>query len=1107
MKTKRLWLFFDKKIFALLIFLIFLCNSIWASPVDTLLAKTIAKNFYYEMASSKSAVDYTSLQLSLAQTRIENTDTIYYVFNSNTGGWVIVSAIDNVVPILAFSLEGSYKSSNQSPAMIEWMANYKNQILYAKQNSIAQDSSVTRKWIKYSDQSSTKQINSILSVGPLLTSTWNQSSVRGYPNDPYYNLYCPVDYNDNTGHAITGCVATAMGQIMRYWGYNLESDFPTQGLGLHTDNDSNTIANYDSLTANFCNTAYAWSNMPDSLYGGSTTVQIDAVATLLYHCGISVDMNYGPGTCFQCTGSEAYPNSIPIALINYFGYSNSAICYAKSPYEISHGTGSWKYLLVSELDANRPMEYHGWKPSGGGHSFVCDGYITINFFHFNWGWGGDDNGNYYIETLSPLISYSVNQGAVIGIQPGGYISMYSDFSTTPDPIIQGQPLTVTVDLSNYGADNFNGDIFLGLYDMSYGFVQQIDQISNASQSPMTYGTYQFDCSNITAAPGNYYLYLFYQKSGSICWIQAPHAPFYSYSNPQAVQVISAPLIANFTANTTLICSGNTVFFTDLSIGSPTSWSWNFGDGFTSISQNPSHIYTLPGPYTVSLTVTKGASNDTEIKTNYISVQVLPSTAATPTGVTTICQDSPNTNYSTTGATYATSYSWNISPSGAGTISGAGTTGTVDWNSSFIGTATIKVRGGNSCGNGAWSNTLTINVNPLPSIATAITGTSVLCQNASNTNYSTTGAIYATSYLWSISPSGAGTISGIGTTGTVDWDIGYTGTVTIGVYGVNSCGNSPAISTITVNINPLPSLAAIPTGIITMCQNPPNSNYTTTGSSNATSYVWSINPPGAGSIPGTGTTSTVNWNNSYTGTANISVHGVNSCGNGTESAPLTVTINAPPAQPTISANGNQLTSSATSGNQWYHNGSIINGATSQVYIALQNGTYYVVATSVYGCSSTSDPFNYYISPALPYSPELLTTSGNFDTSGISTLSWSIGECMIETYTGTNNILTQGFHQTDYLITEIDEVNDPDYSINIFPNPAKENLTIEIITSDPEILTLYFSDEIGKILIRENMKSEERLRTINLQGISTGIYFLSIVSESGKIIKSYKVQKIN
>lgn len=933
--------YFKNIIYTVIIILI-ATSKTFAGSVDSTFAKIIAKNFYYEMASAKKTIVYNDLQLSLADTRIENNQVIYYVYNlNNNGGWIIISAESNINPIIAFSLNGTFSNVNLPPAYSDWMNNYKDQILYVKQNSISADSSITNRWNKYASVSNTRQ--NILSVDSLLTSNWDQSN----DYNAYYNKFCPIDANDNSGHDVTGCVATAMGQVMRYWGYDRGYNFPSQGIGTHSYSDPINYYNdnttqepgsaHGTQSVDFCNTTYDWVNMSDNkLTSSSTQAQINAVATLLYSCGVSVDMNYGPATCssgaLYCTGSGAWGNGADSAIVanalkNYFGYASTAQNKFRSDYPNGN---DWNNILINEINNNRPVIYAGY--GTGGHAFVCDGYYTTSgYYHFNFGWSGICDGYfYYLDNLTPSAygqthDYSNNQQAVIGIQPGAYISMYSNFSLAPNPIIQGQPLNVSVDLANYGAENFNGNLFLGLYNATtYAYSETIEQINGSQLTAGYYNTFSFSTSNITSPPGNYLLYLFYEKNGTTCWIQAPENLF---ANPLTIQVTAQPLVANFTASPTTLCIGNSVNFSDLTTGSPTGWSWNFGDGNSSTSQNPSHTYNTAGTYTVSLTVTNATSSDSYSINSYITVNALPSTAATPTGTTSLCQDAPNTNFTTSGASNANSYVWSISPSGAGTISGGGTTGTVNWNASFASTATISVYGVNSCGNGVSSNALTVTVNPLP------------------------------------------------------------------------------------------------------------------------------------------------------------------------------------AQPTISANGNQLTSSAANTYQWYFNGGIISGATSQTYIATQSGNYYIVVTNSNGCSSTSAPYSYNVTTAQPFVPEVVATAGDYFVYGSVSLEYSIGEVVIETYTGTQTLITQGFHQAKYVITMISEIASDDYSISVYPNPTSDNITIDISARAGGNLKLKLFDAQGKLLINEKVKSEEKTKIINLQTFSKGVYLLNIYNDQDKQIKSYKIEKIN
>ncbi|MCD4745888.1 MAG: PKD domain-containing protein, partial [Bacteroidales bacterium] len=181
--------------------------------------------------------------------------------------------------------------------------------------------------------------------------------------------------------------------------------------------------------------------------------------------------------------------------------------------------------------------------------------------------------------------------------------------------------------------------------------------------------------------------------------------------------ISTTLNASFSSNATDICEGETVDFIDMSSGQVISWDWSFpgGNPSSSTQENPSVTYNTVGSYDVTLIVSDGVDIDTLTVTDYITVDEVPGQAGTPSGPTSLCENGSNTSYSTSGVTGATSYSWSIEPSNAGTITGAGTNATVNWDDTFSGSATIKVLGTNVCGDGPYSNGLVITVHPLPNV--------------------------------------------------------------------------------------------------------------------------------------------------------------------------------------------------------------------------------------------------------------------------------------------------------------------------------------------------------------------------------------------------------
>ena len=328
-----------------------------------------------------------------------------YIFTAEQG-FVVMAADDCVQPILGYSLTGKFVAENMPTNVSGWLQGYNDEIQYAIDSKVTADAETAKLWKDLSVGNS-KAGKATVVVDALVKTKWDQ--------DPLYNKFCPYN-NDEQELTVTGCVATAMAQIMKYW------DYPTHGSGSHTYTHTAYTsggvyhAGYGTLTANFGNTTYDWANMPLSLSSSSTTEQVDAVATLMYQCGVSVEMDYGINSV---GGSGAYSSNIPNALMNYFNYKSGVVYRNKSNYN-----NTWLTTLKNELNASRPIEYNG-SGSGGGHAFVCDGYDNNNYFHFNWGWSGANDGFYSLSNLVPgsggsgggSYSFTDNQSAVIGIQP------------------------------------------------------------------------------------------------------------------------------------------------------------------------------------------------------------------------------------------------------------------------------------------------------------------------------------------------------------------------------------------------------------------------------------------------------------------------------------------------------------------------------------------------------------------------------------------------------------------------------------------------------------------------------------------------------------------
>ncbi len=266
---------------------------------------------------------------------------------------------------------------------------------------------------------------------------------------------------------------------------------------------------------------------------------------------------------------------------------------------------------------------------------------------------------------------------------------------------------------------------------------------------------------------------------------------------------------NFMADTTQLCAGLNVDYTDLSVGNPIAWAWTFPGGTPSSSteQNPQNIfYNTPGTYNVTLVATNTISSNTITKTAYITVNTPATIANAPAGDTLLCQNNANTIYSVAAIPGQVTYQWELIPTSAGVITPQDNQCIVDWTDTWSGFATLHVQAANGCGTSPFSPPTTIHLRPLPETPTTPTGDTQHCQGqVFLTDYYTTPSANATGYQWLIEPSAAGTISGISTTGTVTWNQSFSGTANISVKAMNNCMESPFSSPLQVTITAVPTV--------------------------------------------------------------------------------------------------------------------------------------------------------------------------------------------------------------------------------------------------------------------------------------------------------------
>ena len=457
----------------------------FAAPVDSLSAKNVAKEFVRAHHSER-----TSNQVY----RVNTTYPHLFVFNVEGGGFVVVSGDDRTRPVLAYSETGSFESAEIPDALTAWLSRYEEQL-----SDLADGAEPCAYHPTRNDRS----------VSPLIATRWKQSSA--------YNSLCPVDTTlpQYGGHPSVGCVALALGQVMRYW------QWPQQGRGSNTYSLAGTYScwHYGTLSADFGATTYDWANMPVQLTDSSSQAEITAVATLLFHCGVAVNMRYNS----DCQGSSsALMSSQYYAATRFFGYSSDATLCERANYTDIQ----WKTLLKNNLDNQIPVLYSGssyYDPVNGtysgAHAFILDGYDNDDYFHVNWGWGGAYDGYFAIEAMSPAYyNFSHDENATIGLVPATIVNPpFTDLLQAtaldtnyvqPGGVLGGHSRMVNVGDTT---DNF----FVGqavIENLSQQFVKWLDvqHLSIAAGDTLQYSFQR----TVDLPVGSYYV-MMYRSSDSI----------------------------------------------------------------------------------------------------------------------------------------------------------------------------------------------------------------------------------------------------------------------------------------------------------------------------------------------------------------------------------------------------------------------------------------------------------------------------------------------------------------------------------------------------------------------------------------------------------------
>ena len=397
---------------------LFFTLSVCAEVVDESRALQVAQKFIPQKSSGikrlPSKTEESNYTIVYTH-RMPNSDrAAFYVVSLGEKGFVIVSGDDVANPILGYSYTNLWPTSISAegdtllpPQVLSYLNSMALQIetaieKYPNLESSEEWNNVGQKAVRKT--SARKSADALPdSVGPLLTTTWGQGQ--------YYNALCPEDAEGEDGHVPTGCVATAVAQIINYWGQ--KEEIKTRGIHSYDVSQldpesmgSSFNPNQGQLIVNFNNSFYDYSLMPNALTAESTPEQINAVAKLMYECGVAVNMQYSAGA------SGADNEDVRGALISYYGFSSTLGLANRQLYT----NIEWKDSLRANIQRGEPIYYSG-NDVFAGHAFVLDGYTYDDYFHFNFGWNGDADGWYLIDAINPSYGFHEWEAAIMGIRP------------------------------------------------------------------------------------------------------------------------------------------------------------------------------------------------------------------------------------------------------------------------------------------------------------------------------------------------------------------------------------------------------------------------------------------------------------------------------------------------------------------------------------------------------------------------------------------------------------------------------------------------------------------------------------------------------------------
>ena len=842
------------KKFLFIICIIFSFNNLEAKTIDEISAKKVATNFINRQTNNgKTIVVETSYISTKKDVNSSVLYTNFYVFNIVDGeGFIIISADDNVEPILGYSFEKDFEIEKIPSQVANWLEDYSTQIAVVIENKISSKSAIT-KWGNLLSNIIIKEKTLPTAVKPLLKTTWNQN--------PYYNDLCPTDNGVKT---VTGCVATAMAQAMKYWNY------PTTGTGSRTY----TAGTYGSQTANFGSTTYNWANMPNNVISPNSDV-----AKLMYHCGVAIEMKYGTAAS---GGSSAYntydPNYLAspcthFALKDYFKYDANSIA---SIFKKNYTDQTWIDKIKSELTQARVVIFEGSSSSGtGGHCFVADGFDQNNFIHFNWGWGGSYDGYFSVTSLIPSGTgtgggsgnYTSFQGAVIGIKPPSTIAPVADFKASSTVTNIGSTVTLS-DLSTNIPNSWTWTITPSTFTYLNGTSDNSKFPEIAFNASGKY-TIKLDATNSIGTG----------SSSKTAYIQV---------NPALASQVCDTL-TNFSA-------------TDQKVNYTITGGGYMAGHNVSKLKGYAEYYATYTPYThISGVVIDFAHAEASNSTNTISVNLYSNVSNKPSAIlisktvkiidivndvnnnkpTTVLFDTP---YQLTGPFYL---GYTLTYAAGDTVSVfAGKSGAINTNTSFF-----QYPSGTWCDfKTCWSDNQHLKISPMISTMPTPNFTITSSPSTANSNVfiDASSSVGAYEYNWTIA--NANITSSKFYQETISYSTPNTYDIILEVTG--GCGNTKQLTKQIIINSSCTSAPASPgaiSGITSVCPGSTNVTYTVVPVSGASSYTWTL-PTG---ITGTSTTNSITVNISNTiQSGSITVSSVNSCGTSTASSlsitPLSIT---------------------------------------------------------------------------------------------------------------------------------------------------------------------------------------------------------------------------